>query len=100
MLDPLEWVRRITNQVPDPRTHLIRYYAAYANRCRKRYRTEEALTVLGAEATEDPDRRPSRASWARLLRRVFEVELTCPRCGADLAIVSFITEPATVDRIL
>ncbi len=22
VLDPLEWIRRITNQIPDPRTHL------------------------------------------------------------------------------
>ncbi len=26
LLDPLEWVRRITNQIPDPRMHLVRYY--------------------------------------------------------------------------
>jgi len=56
--------------------------------------------VAVADGAAEADRRPSRASWARLLRKVFEVELTCPRCGADLAIVSFITEPATIDRIL
>ena len=78
--------------------HLVRYYGAYANRCRAEYRApeEEAGTAL----VEEPAHRPSRASWARLLRKVFEIELTCPRCGADLAIVSFITEPEIVDRIL
>jgi putative transposase len=99
VLEPLEWVRRITNQIPDPRIHLVRYYGAYANRCRKRYRPEEgkAATAPVADAAAKADR---RASWVRLLRKVFEVELTCPRCGAELAIVSFITEPATIDRIL
>jgi hypothetical protein len=56
--------------------------------------------VAVADGAAEAGRRPSRASWARLLRKVFEVELTCPRCGAGLAIVSFITEPATIDRIL
>jgi len=32
VIDPLEWVRRITNQVPAPRAHMVRYYGAYANR--------------------------------------------------------------------
>ena len=97
-MDPLEWIRRITNQIPDPRMHLVRYYAAYANRCRAKYRAEEGKA--GAAVIEEAGRRPSRASWARLLRKVFEIELTCPRCGGALAIVSFITKPETVDRIL
>jgi hypothetical protein len=28
------------------------------------------------------------------------VDLTCPRCGAALDVVSFLTEPEVVDRIL
>jgi Putative transposase len=98
VLEPLEWVRRITNQIPDPRMHLVRYYAAYANRCRAIYRATEGEAE--AAVVEEAERRPSRASWARLLKKVFEVELTCPLCGAQLAIVSFITEPETIDRIL
>jgi hypothetical protein len=94
-LDPLEWIRRITNQIPDARTHLVRYYGAYANRCRARYRDEDGQAVA-IKAGEDR----SRASWARLLKRVFEVELVCSRCGADLAVVSFITVPEIIDRIL
>jgi len=41
------------------------------------------------------------ARGANLLRRVFEVDpLACPRCGEEMRIVSFITEPKTIDRIL
>ncbi len=100
VLDPLEWIRRITNQIPEPRSHLVRYYGAYANRCRAKFRAEEGKAGIREDASEAPEGRKSRASWARLLRRVFEVELTCPRCGVDLAVVSIITEPETIDRIL
>jgi hypothetical protein len=42
-----------------------------------------------------------RRSWARLLRRIYEVDpLTCPRCGDALKIVSVITDRVVVDRIL
>jgi hypothetical protein len=102
-LDSLEWIRRITNQIPDARTHLVRYYGAYANRCRARYRDEDGQVVAveaGDDGKEGGGARRSRASWARLLRRVFEVELRCPRCGEDLTVVSFLTVPEIVDRIL
>jgi hypothetical protein len=44
---------------------------------------------------------PSRANRARLLRRIFEVDpLLCPRCGGGLTVVSVLTDPNVVDRIL
>jgi hypothetical protein len=45
-----------------------------------------------------------RSSWvgtARLVRKIFEADpLTCGACGARMRIVSFITDPRVVDRIL
>jgi len=33
--------------------------------------------------------------WARLLKRVFELDLEhCPQCGGDLKIITAIEEPA------
>ena len=43
----------------------------------------------------------SQANWARLLRQVFEVDpLACPRCSAEMRIVSVITKHIVIDRIL
>ncbi|MCZ6793801.1 MAG: transposase [Planctomycetota bacterium] len=36
VLDPLEWIRRVTKQIPAPRSHQVRYYGAYANKVRRR----------------------------------------------------------------
>ena len=42
-----------------------------------------------------------RQAWARMLRKVFEVDpLVCPRCGVEMEIVAWITEPRVVDAIL
>lgn len=99
VLDPIEWVRRITNQVPAPRAHMVRYYGAYSNRSRKLYRSED-----GEVCVQGVDPEPvsaSQASWARLLRQVFEVDpLSCPRCSAQMRIVSVITTQTVIDRIL
>ena len=100
---PLDFIHNVTTQIPDPRTHLVRYYGAYANRLRSRIASrrpsEDADDHQEHDATHE-QKRPL-ASWARLLRKIMEVDpLLCPRCQVPLKIVSVITEPAVIDRIL
>jgi hypothetical protein len=43
----------------------------------------------------------SRASWARLLAKVYEVDaLRCSRCGSPMKVLAVITDPPQVRRIL
>ena len=100
LLDPMEWLRRVTNQIPAPRSHLTRFYGAYSNRLRKSYRAEDGEVTV--RSVEDDWRLPkSSASWARLLKMVFEVDpLTCVRCGAAMRVIAVITTPALIDRLL
>ncbi len=45
--------------------------------------------------------RPARISWARLLKRVFEIDLEhCPNCGGQLKIIAAILEAPVIERIL
>ena len=99
-LDPMEWLRRVTNQIPAPRSHLTRFYGAYSNRLRKRYREEDGEVTV--RPVEDDQRLPkSGADWARLLKKVLEVDpLCCLRCGAEMRVISVITAPALIDRLL
>ena len=39
--------------------------------------------------------------WARLLKRVFDLDLEhCPQCGGEFKIIAAIEEPAVIVRIL
>jgi hypothetical protein len=54
---------------------------------------------------EEPDfdkpSSPGRTSWARLIRKVFEVDpLLCGKCGAEMKIIAVLTDPKVVDRII
>jgi hypothetical protein len=43
----------------------------------------------------------ARMGWARLLRRVFDIDLEhCPQCGGELRVIAAIEEPAVIVRIL
>lgn len=45
--------------------------------------------------------RPVRLSWAKLLKRVFELDLEhCPNCGGELKIIAAIPEQPVIDKIL
>ena len=45
--------------------------------------------------------RPARISWARLLKRVFQIDLEhCPNCGGQIKIIAAILEAPVIERIL
>ncbi len=112
--DPLETIHRLLLHVPERGQHQVRYYGAYANRLRGRYREAEpdvtpedetdAAVVSRDEKVVDPDDALAvawRMTWARLLARIFEVNpLLCPRCGHEMRVVGFVTKPAVIDKIL
>ena len=55
----------------------------------------------GEAVPERADRADLRRRWAEIIRRVNEVDpLVCPRCGGEMRVVGFITQPALIKRIL
>jgi len=104
-----EFVARVLVQIPDPRRHLVRYYGAYSNATRGKREKAAASADPSSphEAPEDaaipdgPYRGALRRRWAELIRRVYEVDpLVGPRCGSEMRVIGFITQPALIDRIL
>ena len=45
--------------------------------------------------------RPVRLNWAKLLKRVFDLDLEhCPNCGGELKIIAAILEQPVIEKIL
>ena len=55
--------------------------------------TESACDHAHAQGT------PARMSWARLLKRVFDID-HCPNCGGILKIIAAIEDPPVIVKIL
>ncbi len=54
-----------------------------------------------SEHAEEHAHESARMSWARLLKRVFKIDVEhCPQCGGDLKIIAAIEDPAVIVRIL
>ena len=98
-LDPIEWIHRITAHIPNPGRHAQRFYGAYSNRARVTHSSPGAVAITHPEQDNFDFSRQARSTWARLLRKIFEVDPLVCACGARMRIVSFITDPRVVDRI-
>jgi len=108
----LEFMQRLAALVPRPRLHLIRFHGVLAPNAKLRARVvpqgpaqpegaSEAAAATECEA-ETAQGRPHRISWARLLKRVFDIDMQhCPNCGAgELEIIAAILERPVIEKIL
>jgi hypothetical protein len=106
----LEFLARLVDHIPAKGEVRVRYYGAYASRRRGWWR-RRGVVLAGAAPEPAPitERGPEpwpalkarRRRWAELLRLVFAADVeVCPRCGGEMRILAFVTEPAVVRRIL
>ena len=63
---------------------------------------QEANTEKGeADQGQSDQGRPMRLGWAKLLKRVFNLDLEhCPNCGGELKIIAAILERPGIEKIL
>jgi hypothetical protein len=95
-MDPLEWLARISDHIPNPGQHRTLFYGEYSSRVRG---TPEADAT--AATVEPPPRRRCSASWARLIAKVYHVDpLVCLRCGQRMSILAFVSDQHCISRIL
>src|SRR5438128_5009236 len=78
-LDPLEWLARMSDHIPDPGQHWTLFYGEYANRVRGAQQAEPEPATTPA----DPPKRRCCASWARLIAKVYQVDPLLCTCGGE-----------------
>ena len=128
VLDPVVFLRRLAALVPAPYQNLVRYHGVFANRSRFRARLPAPPARAGSKVPPTPALEPTppipadakvpcpvvaakagghaglpprHLSWARLLKRVLEVDvLTCPRCNVPMVVLAFLTDPVVLQKIL
>jgi hypothetical protein len=119
---------RLAALIPPPRRHRHHYHGVFAphsplrktvTACAgqaitrivtaRRSATGNSITVAVDTARVEPTaapaitpaRRQAAFLWVRLLARIYDVlPLVCPRCGGEMRLIAFITEPTAIGAIL
>jgi len=101
-MSPLEFMQRLAALVPRPRLHLIRFHGVLAPNAKLRAAiVPGSAQNVGVPTCEQAHGAPARMGWARLLKRVFDIDLEhCPQCGGEFRIIAAIEEPAVIAKIL
>jgi hypothetical protein len=100
-LSPLELLEKLAALVPLPRVHLVRYGGCLAPHSSLRSAIIPTPRQQGVDE-EKTDTGSPQWSWARLLKRVFAVDIVrCPLCQeGSLRIIAAITHGEVIRKIL
>jgi len=99
-LSPVELLEKLAVLVPLPHVHLVRYGGCLAPHSHLRGSVIPAPRQRGVD--EETDTRSPCWSWARLLQRVFALDLAhCPFCQRrTLRLIAVITQGEVIRKIL
>ena len=108
VMTPLEFMQKLAALIPRPRLNLTRYHGVLAPNAKLRSQIipqppEDSTDgdVKDTEAMACTGVRKQYIPWARLLKRVFGIDIEiCPHCQGELKIVAAIEDPAVIVRIL
>ena len=103
LLPAVKWLTLLLAHIPDKYEHLVRYYGFYSNRARGERNTSsqtaDGHTTLALDET--PMDRKAKASWARLIQKVYEADpLECPKCGSTMRLIAVIDDATVIRKIL
>jgi hypothetical protein len=99
-LSPVELLEKLAALVPLPHVHLVRYGGCLAPH--SHLRGSIVPTPRQQGVSEETDTRLSGWSWARLLQRVFALDMArCPFCQrGTLRLIAVITQGEVIRKIL
>ena len=97
VLDPLDFLSRLSSLVPRPRTNLVRFHGLFAPNSKHRH--------LITPKAKNPENKKSKSrdsmTWVMRLKRVFRIDVDiCSECGGKLKVISSIEGKEVIDKIL
>ncbi len=104
LFSQMELVEKLIALIPRPRVHIVRYHGILAPHAAARSQVvpkpELKATKVESEV-EEAGSKAKRMSWARLLKRVFDFDVTvCFSCQGAVKIIAAILERAVIIKIL
>jgi hypothetical protein len=97
--DALEFLAALSCHVPKTYESITRYYGRYS--CRSRGERAKLAPPSPEEPESDYRREFCKSNWAACIKRIYEIDpLECPKCKAQMRIISFIQDQHSIKDIM
>ena len=105
VMEPLELLEKIAAIIPRPKIHLTRYHGVLGPHYKHRKmivpKPTQVKEVTPTEIEQTEPVSKARITWARLLKRVFNIDVEiCAECGGKARVIAAIEDPAVIRKIL
>ncbi len=99
LLDPLEFIARVVQHIPDPGQQMTRYFGIYSNAARGKRKKMKQLGAPDIVEADFEERSAYRRTWRRLIWKIFGADpLLCPRCGMKMRLRKVYTQKSEIDE--
>lgn len=105
----MELMEKLAALTPRPRVHLTRFHGVlgphykYRKQIVPKKKEDPNLVAISSDGSTDKPKAASakRISWARLLKRVFNIDISvCAKCKGQIRIIAAIENPKVIKKIL
>jgi hypothetical protein len=96
----LEWLANLSSHIPNRGEQMVRYYGWYSNVSRGKRLKDGSDDSVACILEPLGDEKTFRRSWARLIRKIYEVDPLVCQCQGAMRIVSSIEDPLVIRDIL
>ena len=107
-MDPLSFMCRLAAAVPGPGFHTVRYGGILSSAAKWRplvvpenddqKARAQSLTAVNGQAPARP--RSTWRPWKELLKRSFDIDITCFKCGGPMKLKALLISPKSLRRLL
>ena len=101
---PHEFIEKLIAIIPQPRIHLVRFHGIIAASAEDRKKVVPAVVeapIQGELFEKDIKRKPKRTSWAELLKRTFQIDLSvCILCGGTVKFLKVVLKKSEIIEAL
>ena len=97
--DAVEFLAVLSAHIPKTYESLTRYYGRYS--CRRRGEQAKLSPAPAEEQESDYRQELRKSSWVACIKRMYEIDpLECPKCRAQMRIISFIQDAHSIKDIM
>ena len=105
IFEPLDIIARLAALVPPPRVNLTRFHGVFAPNSKYRKQITSRQAKKGCDKKqntgEDRERKRYKMTWAKRLKRVFDIEISvCTKCGGQVKVIACIEKQEVIVKIL